>query len=151
MNLNDIQFRDMHNKLNTEGGFSAHVQTGESPESGYMVSLPNQEKLIPSSDTTPDHIKDYATNAKVGNPAHKYIGGWRGAAGGTHDALDVSINVPNYDGPYAGNVENIASRRGARKAAMSVAQDSNQEAIWDVQRGKEIKNRKFNPDAPRAS
>ena len=151
MNLNATQFKDMHSKLTTEGGFSAHVLTGESPESGYMVSLPNQEKLIPSAETTPDHIKEYATNAKVGNPAHKYIGGWRGAAGGSHDALDVSINVPNFDGPYRGDTEAISSKRSARKAAMSVARESNQEAIWDVQRGKEIKNRKFNPNAARAT
>jgi hypothetical protein len=77
------------------GGFSTRMDTGQSPTSGYMVSLGGSEKTVPSSMIHPEHLASYAaehasTLAKPG----MHMGGWNDTERSQVD-LDTSVNLPS--------------------------------------------------------
>jgi hypothetical protein len=99
------------------GGFSVKPETGASPKSGYMVSIPGHTKII-AGDPDERAIQQYA-NEHAGVLQHPgaHIGGWQ-HEGNTY--LDVS------------------HRYSSKSKAAAAGKQHNQIAIWDVKHGREI-------------
>ena len=116
--INGITAAQLINKLNTEGGFSYNVIDGSIPGAGYMVSIPGAEAVRRLSDITELTIKRYTEEhaQQLAIPG-AYLGGW---VNGCNVYLDVSINV-----------ESLA-------AALSLAREYRQLAIYDLSSGESI-------------
>lgn len=109
-----------YDALMNGGGFSHHVETGETPHSGYMVSLHKDhggdETVVPLKDLTPEHIAEHRERARQAGGGI-YQGGW------VHDGkvyLDRSVNVQDPD------------------EATSLGKHHKQLAIYDVAHAREI-------------
>lgn len=74
-----------------DGGATVDVMSGDTPDRGWLVALPNNERIIPlgsfSHWSLEDYVRDYATDLTVrGN----YLGTW---LNGTSVYLDTSVLV----------------------------------------------------------
>lgn len=79
-----------------KGGFSISVNTGQSPQSGFMISDTGSEKRHPFSQdephlSVPDLRAFVRTNSGLLKPAFKFFGGWLDDEGKL--CLDVSSNI----------------------------------------------------------
>lgn len=96
--LSSSQFATLHGKVTgKDGGFTVDTKTGEYPDSGIMVSLPGHEETAPTTKTTPDSIRDYASRkaSELGKPGN-YMGGWRAQTNQGDDVyLDVNTRFDN--------------------------------------------------------
>lgn len=101
--------------LFTNGGFSINILSGLSPESGYMVSLRDNEEIIPCHEVNSDTIPGYLARHSLPNDA--YLGGWIDA---DNVYLDISVNIPNIED------------------ALNLARDNSQLAIYDLSNGESI-------------
>lgn len=113
-----INTKELLNKIFTDGGVSIQVASGLIPSSGYMVSLQGCEEVYRSEDVTDDTIPGYITrHVKQLLIPGSYLGGW---IDGCKVYLDVSINLDNL------------------QAALDLARDNKQLAIFDLQAGESI-------------
>lgn len=143
--INSPQFaKQLHRKLKTEGGFSASTR-GAEPKVGYMVSLPGTEMQIRSQNVSPAHIQEFIDKhgSKLGGD--KYVGGWDG---GKEVSLDISQNVKPSSKVQRQYGRSVA-QADARERAITLGEARNQEAIWDVAKGREIRNPHFKPKGRR--
>jgi hypothetical protein len=149
--LSNSQFSKLHADLMdpNEGGFSINTRTGQSPTAGYMVGVPGYEQQVPSSEVTPQHLKDYATSHRSRlSERGAHFGGWNDSDSG-QVSLDVSENITGK-----ASVEREYGTDVADADAYTTTQDlaiaRNQEAAYDIRRGKDTKR---NPafDASRRS
>jgi hypothetical protein len=106
------------------GGFSVKPTNGQSPTSGFMVSLPGHTRIVNESDLSGPNgaaiMKQYAQeHAGALQQPGAHIGGWTDAKSGK-TYLDVSQNI-----------------RG-KSAAVEAGRTRNQIAIWDVKHAREI-------------
>jgi hypothetical protein len=106
------------------GGFSV-TPRGQTPENGFMVSVPGRTRIVNESDLSGPNghaiINDYAaehSDALRQRGAH--IGGWTDKETGK-TYLDISQKI------------------GSRSRAISAGKKRNQIAIWDVKKGREIR------------
>lgn len=104
------------------GGASVKPQTGETPTTGYMVSLQGRTAFPSAADLAgaggSKIISNFArTNADKLNAPDMHIGSW---SDGNKVHLDVSQNI------------------GDRATAMRAGRTQNQQGIWDVARKKFI-------------
>lgn len=138
MKLSEGQFQQAHQDFVSDGGFSID-RDGNRPTTGYAVSLPGELQLDDKAEMTHAKLNEFAGQraADLSQPDH-YLGGWGGDRG---VSIDVSKNIKA--GPSNSRVEAIGARRASRKEAMALARTNNQEAIYDIDRGKTITNRKF--------
>lgn len=152
MRLNDGQFKKMADSVKggKDTGFSEHAyrQNRSAPKIGYMVSIPGYEKQIRSENVTPAHIKEFAEKHadKLGDP-NMYVGGWNS---GSEVSLDVSQNIKPKKKVAREYGRDVADA-DARTSAMDLSIARNQEAAWDVKRGKSIDNKDFDPKGRRGS
>lgn len=149
MNLSDRQFGTLHKKLTdpNEGGFSVNAR-GKSPSVGYMVSIPGSEMQVRSENVAPAHIKEFVE--KHANELSKpgaHLGGWNNQASG-EVSLDVSQNIKSKPSEVRQYGRSVADAN-AYTTASDLAIARNQEAGWDVKRGKEIPNPGFDPSRRR--
>lgn len=124
-NLSGDQFGAMHSALETQGGFTFNPRKGTFTTEGYSVATrPEAEHRIPTSETTPGHLQDYAASHQAAlSKAPEHIGGWRSD---THDVLDVSKVYPPTG----------AGETGSRYQAVK----HNQEATYALHTGQEHAN-----------
>ena len=134
MSLSDAEFGHLFNKLGTEGGFSVNPNTGKPPSSGVMVGQIGSGSTSPISETTPDTIKDYE-QSRSWSRSDDYMGGWRSEGSG-RDAFDVSRNVRGKP-TVAANYGPDVARADARTSAEDLALYNNQDAVYDVDTGKD--------------
>lgn len=142
MTLSKTQFEHLHQKLRTDGGFSADAQTGEKPTDGLMVSLSGSEAKIPEASSTPGDLEKFAsTNAEALSEPNRYIGGWNE---GGHDWVDVSTRVAPMEAKKPGNKRSESkARRDTKRAALSLAKEHDQKAVYDVAADRAIRNPKY--------
>lgn len=146
MKLSDSQFNKMAAavKGGKDSGFSEHAYRTNrtAPNVGYMVSIPGYEKQIRSENVSPAHIKEFAEKHadKLADP-NIYIGGWNN---GKDVSLDISQNIKPKKKVAREYGRDVADA-DARTSAMDLAFARNQEAGWDVKRGKSIDNPEFDP------
>lgn len=146
MRLNDGQFKKMADavKGGKDSGFSEHAyrQDASSPTVGYMVSIPGYEKQIRSENVSPAHIKEFAERHadKLGDP-DMYVGGWNS---GKEVSLDISQNIKPKKAVAKEFGADVADA-DARTSALDLSIARNQEAAWDVKRGKSLPNKDFDP------
>jgi|LSQX01.1.fsa_nt_gb hypothetical protein len=113
-----INTKELLNKIFTDGGFSVQVASGVIPSSGYMVSLQGCEEVYYTEEVTNYTIPGYITRH-----VHQlllsgaYLGAW---LDGSKVYLDVSINVDDL------------------QAALDLARDNKQLAIYDITRDESI-------------
>lgn len=110
----------LHNTL-TGTGYTVNLQTGKTPTTGTMVSIPGHEKTVPTSKITPSDISEFATSEEhrgVLNKRNSNLGTWNT---GEDVFLDVSRRYPNT----------VGGARAARSAAMR----GDQFAIYNIDRG----------------
>ena len=129
----ESQLRDPRGRWATAGGalshnvhpegFSLHPRTGQSPTSGYMVSLPGHTHQYPDTVMKDEHELAAAidhtlmSEREIFKKPGVYLGGW------VSDGklwLDPSENIADHD------------------QAVKLGRGRNQVAIWDVQGGREI-------------
>lgn len=148
MTLHPHQFKAMHSQLKKEGGFSVNAQTGEAPKDGYMVSVPGFEHQVRSQNIAPAHIQEFVEkHAAELSKDERFVGGWDG---GAETSLDVSQNIrPNRD--VAREYGDDVADADARTSAMDLSIARNQEAAWDVKRGRELPNADFDPTGRRGN
>jgi hypothetical protein len=115
--LNRSQFKEF--TANTvSGGDTVHLETGERPTSGYMVSEAGAERRIPADDLHTSDVVHYARDHRDTLSApDAYMGGW--TSEGT-SYLDVSRRHAILGEAQAAGVRN------------------NQLAIYDLDHGDEI-------------
>lgn len=115
--ISSEQFGAMHSALEKEGGFTFNPRKSTFETEGFSVATrPEAEHRIPTSETTPSHIEDYATTHREAlSKAPEHIGGWRSD---THDVLDVSKVYPRTG----------AGETGSRYQAVK----HNQEATYEM-------------------
>jgi hypothetical protein len=77
-------------QLDSKGGFSTML-SGESPSSGYMVSLANKGKIISRKDFTDVDLLDFILNNSAALEK-SYLGAWI-ENGNVY--LDISNNIPS--------------------------------------------------------
>jgi len=109
----------LHNTL-TGTGYTVNLQTGKTPTTGTMVSIPGHEKTVPTSSITPGDISEFATSEEhkdVLNKRNNNLGTWNT---GKDVFLDVSRRYPDTT--------------GGAKAARSAAMRGDQFAIYNVDR-----------------
>ena len=121
MEIKMLQYSDftrLVNKVIDEGGFSINVNTGAIPGAGYMVSIPGAEEIRNIASFDYKDIKSYAARhfEQLAIPG-AYLGAW---LDGSEVYLDISINV-----------ESLA-------AALSLAREYRQLAIYDLSSGESI-------------
>lgn len=110
----------LHNTL-TGTGYTVNLQTGKTPTTGTMVSIPGHEQTVSTSSITSDDISDFATSKEHKDELTKRnsnLGTWNT---GEDVFLDVSRRFPD-------------TSKGAR-AARSAAMRGDQFAIYNVDRG----------------
>jgi hypothetical protein len=122
----DLSDHEAFDALHHDGGFTRHALTGESPRSGYMVSLHprygGDEEVHDLGEITPEHIADHRARTRraateQGRREHFYQGGW---VSGGKAYLDRSLNVRDRDD------------------AELLGEQHKQRAIWDVEGNEEI-------------
>lgn len=144
--LSPAQFKAMHAKLMdpNEGGFSVSAATGRAPKVGYMVSIPGAEQQIRSENVAPAHIEEFVKKhgAELSQPG-AHVGGWNNRASG-EVSLDVSMR---YKGTrkVARQYGAAVADADARTTASDMAIAHNQEAGYDLKRGKDIPNPGYVP------
>lgn len=112
-----LKCSELKQMVKNNGGFSVNTN-GDSPKSGYMVSIRDLYKididLIDQSDI------DFASN--IANQVNGFIGGW----------LDVNdTNINNFYMDISINIQN-------KEKAIELAKQNNQLAIYDVSSGESI-------------
>lgn len=118
-------FRNLHTQLTEEGGFTAHVGTGNQPKEGFAVAVAGKERQIPSDQTKrSDLVRFVRQNKGALSQPGAHFGGWRDSSSNT-DYLDVTHIDKNLE------------------SAMGTAQRENQKAIYDLGAGKEYDNPSF--------
>lgn len=109
----------LHNTL-TGTGYTVNLQTGKTPTTGTMVSIPGHEKTVPTSSITSDDISEFATSKEhrdVLTKRNSNLGTWNT---GEDVYLDVSRRYPDTT--------------GGAQAARSAAMRGDQFAIYNVDR-----------------
>ena len=148
--LSDSQFSKLHSKLMdpNDGGFSVNAATGQGPKVGYMVSLPGFETQIRSENVAPAHIKEFVEKhaAELQKP-DMHIGGWNNTKTG-EVSLDISQRIKG-DRRIARRYGKQVADADAYTTASDLAIARNQEAGWDIKRGKEIPNPGYYDDGRR--
>lgn len=147
MSLSDDQFKELHKQLKSKsGGFSVNVATGESPQEGYMVSLPGSESSVRSLHVSPAHIKEYVDRHGAALAQdERYLGGWNNKnARPRMSYFDVSRNVAPTPANVAAYGKDTAMA-DARTSAMDLSVAYGQEAIYDLQKGESVYNKDFDP------
>ena len=100
------------------GGSTRHPDTGAVPTTGYAVSLrPEDELRVSVSDANLDEVCRHWLAGRTMGP-DEYVGAW---VDGPDVVFDISTIVPGY-------WDAVALGRSAR-----------QDAIYDIERGKEIR------------
>jgi hypothetical protein len=104
-----------------DGGFTYNPGTGESPKSGYTVSIfpKNSAEIMHGGDVTPQDLIEFLqdNNDLFEESADHYFGGWRDPKEGGHVWLDVVVNKPDE----------------AEVRALAIKH--NQKSYWDVVKG----------------
>jgi hypothetical protein len=95
MSLSQGQFKEVHQRLATEGGFTVNPTSGERVTKGISVAPFGNERTVPSATSTPGDIASYhaANTDRFGRGAS--LGGWRHE--GT-DYLDTPTVYPDTPG-----------------------------------------------------
>lgn len=122
--LNSIGRLTLHpNVISTlkQGDGSVKPGTGTSPKTGYMVSIPGHTQIVDAHAFNDKLISQYADrNAEALRHPDAHIGKWQDTESGKI-YLDVSHNIKS------------------KIRAISAGKKNNQIAIWDLNRGKEIR------------
>lgn len=150
-NLSDAEFSRLHKKLMdpNDGGFSVNAATGKGPKVGYMVSLPGFETQIRSENVAPAHIKEFMEkHADLLTQPDHFVGGWNNTKTG-EVSLDVSQRIRG-DRRIARRYGRQVAEADAYTTASDLAMARNQEAGWDIKRGKEIPNPHYYDDGRRS-
>ena len=108
-------------KLLKENGGCSLSEQG-SPETGYMVSKPNNEIIL--SSVSEAEIEEFLTSHEVG--INEFFGGWIDDTDGKV-YLDISENVPNLD---------KAVRLGIERNQLAIYDLNSQESIYLKKEGK---------------
>ena len=142
------QFDALHQKLKTDGGFSANAKTGEEPKVGYMVAIPGHEQQIRSQNVTPAHIAEFVEkHAAELSADDRYIGGWDSNG---EVSLDVSQNIRPQRSTEREYGKDVALA-DARTSTMDLSIARNQEAAFDLQKMEDLPNPDFDPKGRRGN
>lgn len=137
------QFKDIHSRLGTDGGFTVNARTGKAITSGISVAPFGNERRVPVESSTPDVLAEYhAQNQSAGRfggpeavgtrfQGSASLGGWRSESDDFFDTPTVYKNTP------AGNA-----------AARRQMVHSRQEAGFNLDTFEEIPN-PFHPEMRR--
>ena len=100
------------------GGSTRHPDTGAVPTAGYAVSVRHEDELrVPVSDANLDGVfRHWLAGRTMG--ADEYVGAW---VDGADVVFDISTVVPGY------------------WDAVALGRVAQQDAIYDIERGKEIR------------
>ena len=100
------------------GGSTRHPDTGAVPTTGYAVSLrPEDELRVPASDANLEAVfRHWLAGRTMGSD--EYVGAW---VDGADVVFDISTIVPGYWG------------------AVALGRVAQQDAIYDIEHGKEIR------------
>lgn len=75
--LNDDQFREIHGKLASDGGFTVNPHSGEPVTSGISVAPRGNERKTLIVDSTPELLKAYHGENTARFRQGASLGGWR--------------------------------------------------------------------------
>lgn len=105
MSLSDPQFAKA---VNTQGGASRHMTTGEVPSSGYMISVPGREQVGPS----PTSVADVAgfRHREAGLHPDAYQGAWADVHPHTGEPAVFHDVSTRHEVPY-GQARDIGEQR----------------------------------------
>lgn len=102
--LSHGQFRELHAKLGTDGGFTVNAFHGTPREEGISVATHGNELRIPAAGSSPVDLQDYHQDA--GNQERfdrgASFGGWRDKNGSGDDFIDTPTVYPNTPGGNRG-------------------------------------------------
>lgn len=142
--LSKEQFKGMVAKLHDpeDGGFSVDINTGKSPEGGFMVARTGNEVSVDAASITPSHLRDYAQNRQdeLSKPS-AYFGGWHDRDRGKID-LDVAQHIPDSSAVASKYGDNVA-HADARTSALDLSVARNQRAAFDLTTFKDLPNPDF--------
>lgn len=131
MPLSDAQFKDIHSRLATDGGFTVDAHKGEAITTGISVAPHSNERRLAVTESTPDALKQYHADNAPRFAKGASLGGWRSE---NDDFLDTPTVYPNTPG---GNTR-------ARRQMVH----SRQEAGFNLDNFQEVFN-PFHPEARR--
>lgn len=101
------------------------IQTGQSPETGYMVARMGTARVVPVEQSSPKHIADYVnSNEDALSEDEAHLGGWR------DNGLDY--------------VEQ-SERFGNQSVAFAHAYRNNQQAYYALDSGEDVTNPMYDP------
>lgn len=154
--LSHGQFKDLAKTLRSGGGFSVNVNTGQSPETGFMVAAPgSREQKRPAATVEGRHIHAFATaqdNKPQLSRSDRYLGGWGGR---TVASLDVSQNIA-HDPKVAEGYGTDVAHADAREKALGALYVRNEEAAYDLNKknpdgstGADLPNPAYDPKRPK--
>jgi hypothetical protein len=125
--LSEGEFKKLHGKLGSDGGFTVNPRTGVAVSSGISVAPAGNEMRIPAGRTTPGSLASYH-----GDPGNQErftrgasFGGWRSENSG-----DDFIDTPTV-------YQNSA---GGQSRARNQMLKSNQISAYDIDRGETLLN-----------
>lgn len=124
----------------TEDGFSIHPITGQSPTTGFMVSLPPEYgRVIPLSDFTsergPQIVADYLMQVRQYLNDNAVLGGTRLPEGDQTSELNIYAGAWVQDGQV---FLDTSQQVDSRQDAVTLGKRRNQIAIYDVVAGQSI-------------
>ena len=154
--LNNTQFADLGKTLRSGGGFSVNVNTGESPQTGFMVAAPgSKEGKYPAATVHGGQVQAFAQrpdNAKELSRSDRYLGGWGGR---TVASLDVSQNIA-HDPKVVAEYGTDVAHADAREKALGALYVRNEEAAYDLNKknpdgsvGADLNNPAYDPKRPK--
>lgn len=143
------QFGELGKTLRSGGGFSVNVNTGKSPDTGFMVAAPgSKEGKLPAATVHGGQIQAFAQrpdNAKELSRSDRYLGGWGGR---TVASLDVSQNIA-HDPKVAKEYGAGVAHADAREKALGAMYVRNEEAAYDLNNERDFDNPAYDPKRPK--
>jgi hypothetical protein len=138
--LNKNQFHSLVGDLKDpdNGGFSVDINSGDSPEGGFMVARAGNEQSIRSNRVSPGKLERYANNKQdeLSKP-NAYFGGWHDRSRKMVD-LDVAQHIPDTPGQSAD-----VGHADARTSALDLSIARNQRAAFDLKTFSDLPNPDF--------